>query len=148
MAEFKSIHQVANVWYDNVYTTAADRKTPYQIVNDRYASVDDMAFAATGTQGAAVHLDGRAPIRLLIPSDWSSTAAIVHFDVSETGTSYVPLWVGGTAHTVAVQADQAVRLDPHNFWGVGYVKLIGTQARGTAVAQTTACTVSVVSRLI
>jgi len=122
--------------------------TQHEAADAQFASVTTVDIVATGTQSSTTYLNGRAPIRLLIPSGWSSTAAIVHFDVCDSGDDYYPLWADGTAYTVAVEADQAVAVDPTKFWGVGYVRLIGTQARGTAVAQTTACTVGIVSRLI
>jgi len=125
-----------------------DFKTQHEAADDQYATVKTVSIIATGTQSTVAHLDGKAPIRLLMPADWSSTAVVVHVDVSEDGTTFLPLWDSGTAYTVAVQASQAVAVDPAKFWGVGYIRLLGTTAKGTAVAQTTACEVSVVSRLI
>jgi len=125
-----------------------DFKTQHEAADDQYATVKTVSIIATGTQSTVARLDGQSPIRLLMPAGWSSTAVVVHVDVSEDGTSFLPLWDGGTAYTVAVEASQAVAVDPTKLWGVGYIRLLGTTAKGTAVAQTTACSVSVVTRLI
>jgi len=122
--------------------------TQHEAADAQFARVDTVSIIATGTQSTTAYLGGRAPIRLLVPGGWSSTAAIVHFDIADTAGSYYPLWASGTAYTVAAGSGQAVSVDPTKFYGVKYIRLLGTQARGTAVAQTTACTVSVVSRLI
>ena len=127
MSEFKSVHQAADDQYIDVYSSA--------IVKD-------------GTQCAAVNLDGRSPVRLLMSAGWATTAALVHFDMSDDGVTYRELWSAGTAYTVAVKASQAVRVDPEVFWGVNYIRLLGTQAKGTAAAQTTQGVVGIVARLI
>lgn len=123
-------------------------KSGFEETNDRYAAVQTVNLIATGTQSTTANLDGKSPIRLLVGAGWSSTATIVHIDISDDGTTYYPLWASGTAYTVAVQESQAVSVDPTKFWGVGYIRLIGTLARGTAEAQSTACSVGIVTRLI
>ena len=123
-------------------------KSTHQAADDQYADIYTGAIAKNGTRTGAIALDGRAPIRLLIPSGWAGTAAIVHVDVSDDGATYYPLWAAGTAYTVNVAAGKASVVDPTKFYGVGYVRLVGTQARGTAAAQSTAVSVGVVARLI
>lgn len=108
-----------------------------------------LSIAATATRGAC-SIGNRAPIRLLIPSTWATTAAIVHVETSEDGTTYYPLWdsANNTAYTVVTNTGKASIVDPTKFHGVAYIRLIGTQARGTAFAQATAVTVSVVAMKI
>jgi len=127
MADFKSAHEVADASFVDTYNSA---------------------FIATGTQCAAVDLGGRCPVRLLMPAEWSTTAAIVHVDLSDDGTTYRELWSAGTAYTVAVQPSRAVRLDPYIFTGCRYIRLVGTLARGTAEAQSTHGVVGIVGRLL
>ena len=106
-----------------------------------------LPFAAASTRGT-IEIGGLAPIRLLVGSKWASTAPIVHVQVSEDGTTYYPLWAAGTAYTVAVRAGKASVVDPTKFYGVGYIRLVGTTAKGTATAQSTGVSVGVVARLI
>ena len=123
-------------------------KSVHEAANDRYADVYTATIAKNGTQSNAVFLDGRAPIRLIMPAGFKSTSAVVRFRTSEDGVTYAPLWSAGTAYAVAAQKSQAVSVDPTAFWGVGYIKLSGTQARGTAVTQGTIAPIGVVARLI
>ena len=128
--------------------TTTDFKSAHQMADDQYIDVYSSAIVKTGTQCTAVNLDGRSPIRLLMPAGWATTAALVHFDMSDDGVTYRELWSAGTAYTVAVKASQAVRVDPEVFWGTNYIRLLGTQAKGTAVAQNTQGVVGIVARLI
>ena len=123
-------------------------KTQHQAADSQYIDIYDSAYIATGTQCAAVDLDGRSPIRLLMPTGWETTSVIVHIDVSDDGVTYHELWSAGTAYTVAVKKSVAVRVDPEVFWGCRWVRLVGTTARGTAEAQATHGTVGIVARLI
>lgn len=123
-------------------------KAIHQAADDQYADVYTATIVKNGTRSDGVFLDGRAPVRLIPSAGWSSTAAIVHVELSEDGETYVPLWSVSTAYTVPVVKSQASRVDPEQFWGVAYIRLIGTQARGTAVAQSTGSTISIVARLI
>ena len=123
-------------------------KSVHQAADDSYIDVFASAVVKNGTQCAAVDLDGRAPVRLLMPAGWAGTAAIVHVDLSDDGTTYRELWNAGTAYTVAVKASQAVRVDPWVFGGCRYVRLVGTTAKGTAAAQSTQGTVGIVARLL
>ena len=125
-----------------------DFKTQHQAADDSYVDIYSSAIIKNGTQCAAVDLDGRAPLRLLMPAGWAGSAAIVHVDLSDDGTTYRELWSAGTAYTVAVSASQAVRVDPWIFGGCRYVRLVGTRARGTAAGQTTQGTVGIVARLL
>lgn len=125
-----------------------DFKTVHQAADAQFLKVYDSAYVATGTQSAAVDLEGRSPIRLLMPTGWETTSTIVHIDVSDDGTNYYELWSAGTAYTVAVKKSVAVRVDPAVFWGCQYIRLIGTTARGTAFAQGTQGVVGIVARLI
>jgi hypothetical protein len=123
-------------------------KSVHQAADDQYAAIYTGAIVATGTRTGALFLNGRAPIRLIMPALWAATAAQVRVQLSEDGVSYLPLWAAGTAYTVAVQKSQAVRIDPETFGGVAYIRLVGTTAKGTAAAQSTAVTVGIVARLI
>jgi hypothetical protein len=123
-------------------------KTVHQAADAQFIKVYDSAYVATATQGTAVDLEGRAPLRLLMPAGWASTSVIVHVDISDDGTTYRELWSAGTAYTVAVKKSQAVRVDPNIFGGCRYVRLVGTTARGTAFAQGTQGVVGIVARLI
>ena len=123
-------------------------KTQHQAADDQYIDIFSAPIVATGTRTASVDLDGRAPIRLLMPAGWATTAAIVHFDISDDGTTYYRLWSAGTAYTVTTVKSKASPVDPEKFWGCKYLRLVGTRARGTAEAQTTACVVGIVARLI
>lgn len=118
-----------------------------EATNERYAQIITASIAEAGTQSGAADLHGLAPIRLIMPSAWKSTAAIVKFNVSDDGENYYPFWSAGTAVTVAVKKSQAVRVDPELFWGVGYIKLTGTQAKGTAVTHP-AVDIKIMARLI
>ena len=107
------------------------------------------AFAATGTRGTVVNLDGKAPVRLLIPGTWASTAVRVRVRVSEDGTTYYPLYDDtGNQKSIVVSTGRAVALDPVEFCGVTYLQLRGTQATGTAAAQSAACRITVITRLV
>ncbi|MCK9357092.1 MAG: hypothetical protein M0R22_08140 [Dehalococcoidia bacterium] len=123
-------------------------KTVHQAADAQFLKIYDSAYIATATQGTAVDLEGRSPIRLLMPAGWETTAAIVHIDVSDDGTNYYELWSAGTAYTVAVKKSVAVRVDPEVFWGCQWIRLVGTRARGTAEAQATQGTIGIVARLI
>lgn len=106
-----------------------------------------LPFAAASTRGQ-IGLGGLAPIRLLVGSKWAGTAPIVHVEVSEDGTTYYPLWASGTAYTVAVKAGKASVVDPTKFYGVKYIRLVGTRARGTAEAQSAATTLGIVAKVM
>lgn len=102
-----------------------------------------LPFAANSTRGD-MDIGGLAPIRLLAGTGWSSTATIVHVETSEDGTTYYPLWASGTAYTVPIAEGRASAVDPTKFYAVNHIRLIGTRARGTAEAQSTACAVGIV----
>lgn len=106
-----------------------------------------LPFAVGATRGE-MDIGGLAPIRLLGGTGWAASAPIVHIETSEDGATYYPLWASGTAYTVPVVADRANVVDPTKIYGVNYIRLVGTTAKGTAIAQTTACTVSIVARHI
>ncbi len=106
-----------------------------------------LPFAAAATRGQT-DIGDLAPVRLVVGPGWAASAAIVHFRVSEDGTTYYPLWASGTAYTVAVSASQASVVDPTKFYGVHSIRIVGTRARGTAAGQTTACTVGIVAQRI
>ena len=123
-------------------------KSTHQAADDQYAAIYTGAIVATGTRTGALFLDGRAPIRLLVPSGWAGTAAIVHVAVSDDGATYYPLWAAGTAYTVNVSAGKASVVDPTKFYGVSHIRLVGTTARGTASAQSAATTLGIVAQVI
>lgn len=106
-----------------------------------------LPFAAAATRGD-ISIGELSPVRLLVGTGWSSTATIVHVETSEDGVTYYPLWASGTAYTVPVSEGKASVVDPTKFYGVSYIRLIGTRARGTAEAQSTACAVGIVARSI
>ena len=107
------------------------------------------AFAALATRGGIVNLDGKVPVRLLIPGTWASTAVRVRVRVSEDGTTYYPLYDDtGNQKSIVVSTGRAVALDPVEFAGVTYLQLRGTQATGTAAAQSAACRITVIARLV
>jgi hypothetical protein len=158
--DFRSMHEILNDVLNTAGTESlnvslllagnpVNSTTPVP-VSDTGAEITVLTatIVKNGTQSDGAFLDGRAPIRLIMPAGFKSTSAIVKFRTSEDGVTYAPFWSAGTAYTVAVQKSQAVRVDPTAFWGVGYIKLSGTQARGTAVTQGTICPISVVARLI
>lgn len=120
-----------------------------QAADDLYIRIKTATILAGGTQSDAVVLDGLSPIRLMFPAGWKSTSPIVHVKVSEDGSTYYPLWTASnTAYTVPAVKSRAYQLSPDDFQGVTYIKLAGTQARGTAVTQGTICPIQVVARLL
>jgi hypothetical protein len=107
------------------------------------------AFAALGTRGTVVDLDGKAPVRLLIPGNFATTAVRVRVRVSHDGATYYPLYDdAGNQKSIVVSTGRAVALDPAEFCGISYLQLRGTQATGTAAAQSTACRVTIITRLV
>ena len=107
------------------------------------------AFAALATRGGVVNLDGKVPVRLLVPAKWATTAVRVRVRLSQDGTTYYPLYDDiGAEKAIVVSTGRAVALDPAVFCGVTYLQLRGTQATGTAAAQSTACRVTVIARLV
>ena len=130
--------------------------TPFRSIgeaqNEQYVSfvgVKTATIVKDGTQSNAVLLDGLSPIRLLWPAGWKSTSPVVRVLVSENATTYYRLYTAtGTGYTIPAVKSHATQLDPDAFRGVTYIKLSGTQARGTAVTQGTICPISVVCRLI
>ena len=158
--DFRSMHEVLNDVLNTAGTESlnvslllagspVNSTTPVPVSETGTTiTVFSASIAKDGTRTGAIALDGRAPIRLLIPSTWAGTAAIVHVDVSDDGVAYYPLWSASTAYTVSVLAGKASVVDPTTIYGAGYIRLVGTQARGTAAAQSTAVTVGVVARLI
>jgi hypothetical protein len=107
-----------------------------------------LPFAAASTRGT-IEIGGLAPIRLLVGTGWSSTAAQIRPRVSEDGTTFYPLYDSdNAAYTVTVSAGRAYILQPSDFVGVTHLRLLGTTAQGTASAQSTACTVTIVARAL
>lgn len=128
-----------------------DYRSVHEATNEQYVQVKTVTIARNGTRSNAVMLDGLAPIRLEYDGNWMATAPIVHVRVSEESTSFLPLWKASTntAYTVPAVKSRAYQLGADDFKGVGYIRLLATKARGTAVsASATAVHVSVVCRLV
>jgi hypothetical protein len=127
---------------------AIEEKSVHQQAGDQYVKAYEATFAAGTTRATAVNLDGRAPIRIIMDSAYSKTAGpTLRVQLSTNGTTFSPLWVNGTAYTVAVKPSQSVRIDPTLFWGVQHIRLLSTLARGTASTQH-ASVVTIIARLI
>lgn len=127
---------------------AIDEKSIHQYADEAYIETYESTFVTAGTRGSAVNLDGKAPIRLIMPSTWINTqSTLLHVQLSTGGSTYTELWSAGTAYTVSVAKSKAVRLDPDQFGGVTYLRLISTLARGTAATQH-AGVVTIVARRI
>ena len=106
-------------------------------------------FAATATRGSVVTLGKRTPIRLLFGTGWVSTAVQVRPYLSEDNVTFRPAYDRyGSAITISAVAGRSVELGADDLKSVAYLRLLGTQATGTVAAQATACTVTVVARLI
>ena len=146
MVSFKTVHEFANDLYDAIEELV---QLSTKTGNELYPTTITASIAATGTQSGAAELDGKCPIRLLIPSGWRSTAAAVRVLLSDDGTTYRRLYDRyGTVYSVTVAADQAVQLDPADMASVSYIKLSSCTAQGTAVTQGTVAPVGIVARLV
>jgi len=123
-------------------------KAIHEFGDEHYIDVFGLAFAAGATRSGAANLDGRAPVMIYVPAQYSATQGLtLRIQVSTGGTTYYPLWNAGTAVTVAVAPSQAVRIDPTLMWGMHRIRLHSTEPRGTASTQH-ACTISLIARLI
>lgn len=83
------------------------------------------------TVSGVVDLKKRSPVGLLLPSALTGTA--ITFQMSDTldGT-YVAIHSGGAALSVTVGTSRYVVLDPANFRGVRFLKLVSGSAEGAA----------------
>ena len=115
---------------------AIEEKSVHQRATDSYIKAFTTVFATGGTRGTPVDLDGRTPVRIHMPSTWINTqSTLLHIQLSTGGTTYQDMWSANTAYTVAVAKSKAVVLDTSKFWGVNYIRLHSTLARGTAATQ-------------
>jgi hypothetical protein len=126
---------------------AIEEKSVHQAATDQYIKVYPVTFAAGSTRSSTKYLDGRAPVLLYMGTVSKTQGKTLRVYVSTGGNTYSQLWSAGTAYTVAVDAGQAVRVDPEVFWGVHYIRLHSTEPRGTASTQH-AATIDIVARLI
>jgi len=124
-------------------------RSTFEAADDQYVRIKTATIVKDGTRSDAVALNGLSPVRMMYPAGWKSTSPIVHVKVSEDGTTFYPLWTAAnTAYTIPAVKSRAYQVSPDAFRGVTYIRLVGTQARGTAVTQGTICPISVVCRLI
>lgn len=71
---------------------------------------------------AAIDLGHGTLVEIRMPDEW--TAADLTFDSGGLdGSSYLPIYDGGTERTVEVDADRAVRLTPADWAGIRYLKI-------------------------
>ena len=123
-------------------------RSKFEAADDQYIRIKTATIVKDGTRGD-VALNGLSPVRVMYPAGWKSTSPIVHVKVSEDGVTFYPLWTtASTAYTMPAVKSRAYQVSPDHFRGVTHIRLVGTQARGTAVTQGTICPISVVCRLI
>lgn len=126
-----------------------DYRSVHEATNELYPVTYTATIVAEGTRSDVVTLDGRCPIRLLVPSGWRSTAAAVRVLVSEDGTTYRRLYDRyGTVYSITMASSRAVQVEPTDFAGVNYIRLSSCTAAGTAVTQGTVSPVGIVARLV
>jgi hypothetical protein len=117
--------------------------------NEIYPETFTATFAAAGTRGSVVALGYRTPIRLLVGAGWAGTATQVRPYRSEDGVTYRPVYDQyGTAVAISAVAGRDVELDANLLKRTAYLRLLGAEASGTAAAQSTACTVTVIAGLV
>ena len=117
--------------------------------NEIYPETFTASFAAAGTRGSVVALGYRTPIRLLVGAGWAGTAVQVRPYRSEDNVTYRPVYDAyGSPVTISAAAGRDVEIDANSLKRTAYLRLLGTQATGTAVAQSTVCTITVVAALV
>jgi hypothetical protein len=93
-------------------------------------------IAADASLSGAVHLNGRLPGGIRMPTAWN-TAALT-FQRSVDGANYSNVYdASGNEYTVQTSASCTPTLDPLYFWGANYIK-VRSGTSGSAVNQTAA----------
>ena len=91
-------------------------------------------IANGGSLSAAIDLNERTPVALLMPAAW--TAADVTFQASLNNTTFYNVYdEAGSEYTLTVDVDQYIILDPVDLAGARYIKIRSgtggaTQAQG------------------
>lgn len=89
-------------------------------------------IAASGTTSAALDLEGFSLVGIKVPAAFTGTA--LTFSVCDTlAGTYVPLKVttSGTALSYTVSQGNYYAIDPKDFYGVRFLKIISGSTEGT-----------------
>lgn len=101
-----------------------------------YAGQMNPAVAATiasgQTKSSVINLNGFTPVGVLLPATFTGTA--LTFEASIDGTNFFPLraGTGGSALSYTVAQGTYAALDPKDFYGVQYLKLVSGSTEGAA----------------
>lgn len=92
----------------------------------------EFTIDASSTTGSAVDLGGNTAVALEFPATFTSTS--VSFTVSSSlGGTYTPLYTSaGALISITCAAATTVALDPTDFLGVRFVKLVSGSTEGAA----------------
>lgn len=90
-----------------------------QLVSDAQATI-----SAAGTKSAEVNLCGTTLVGMYIPASFQGTS--VSFEAAKgTGGTFVPVKDGaGNSVTKTVAASQFIKLDPADFVGINFLKIV------------------------
>jgi len=88
-------------------------------------------IALDGTVSTVVNLGGDALVAIHMPTDW--TAADLTFQASEDNVTYDVLYdADGEIVTFTVGADRFIRLNPADWIGAHFLKLVSSQQQAAA----------------
>lgn len=92
---------------------------------------EDVAIASSGTTSAEIDLDNRVITSIQIPAAITSTTLAIHASTA-TGGTFTVVRINGTDHSEAVAASKIISINPANFWGYRYIKIVMGSAEGAA----------------
>ncbi len=89
-------------------------------------------IALNGTVSAAIHLGGLVPCGILLPAAFTGVA--LTFQASVDGITYVVLksTTSGTSLSYTVAQGTFCAVDPKDFYGVNYLKIVSGSSEGAA----------------
>lgn len=100
---------------------------------DNYIAIidfEDVVISSGGTKSAAVSLAGTTLTGIYMPATFTGTAVTFEAATSLTGT-YLPVQDGaGSAISKTVAASQYIKIDPGDFAGVRFLKIVSGSTEG------------------
>ena len=85
-------------------------------------------IANGGTVSSAVCISDHLPVALQMPAAFTGTA--VSFTGSFDGSTFQPVYVGGSLYTELVAAGENVVLDPSMFYGFRQIQVVSNATEG------------------
>jgi len=89
-------------------------------------------IASSGTTSGAIDLQGMALVGLILPATFTGTA--LTFSVCDTlAGTYTPLYdASNSAVSMTVAQGRAYAVDPANFQGIQFIKIVSNATEGSA----------------